>query len=57
MVPLCRLFVGLCRGDYDLARLCRGFGNGWQQKLFLFASSSWHYAGENYEMAFLRWLN
>ena len=28
MVPRCRLFVGLCRGDYDLAWVCCGFVTG-----------------------------
>ena len=50
MVPLCRLFVELCRGDYDLARICSGCCNRWQQKLFLFARSSWYYAAGEKKM-------
>ena len=39
MVLLCRFFVGLCRGDSELAWVCCGFCNRWQQKWFLCASS------------------
>ena len=46
MVPLCRFFVELCWGDYELAWVCCGFCNRWQRKWFLFASSSSDYAGE-----------
>ena len=46
MVLLCRFFVGLCRGDSELAWVCCGFCNRWQQKWFLCASSSRDTAGE-----------
>ena len=46
MVSLCRCFVGLCRGNYELASVCCGFCNRWQQKWFLCANSSWDYSGE-----------
>ena len=46
MVSLCRFFVGLCRGNFELAWVCCGFCNRWQQKWFLCASSSRDNAGE-----------